>query len=131
MIVSAIFDSDILIDVSRNVEEAIAFTEDFERQGIIGISIMTEMELITGCQNKRELNRIMRFLERFQIIPFDSTISYRAVALLRKYRLSHTLLTPDALIAATAISHNLSFATKNQRDFKFIEGLNLLPYPPE
>jgi predicted nucleic acid-binding protein len=34
-----------------------------------------------------------------------------------------------ALIAATAIGHGEQFATKNQRDYRFIAGLNLLPYP--
>ena len=53
-----------------------------------------------------------------------------AVALLRKYRLSHGLLIADALIAATAISRGLAFATKNRRDYRFINGLKLLPYPP-
>ena len=34
-----------------------------------------------------------------------------------------------ALIAATALAHNEAFITKNQRDFRFITDLNLLPYP--
>ena len=35
----------------------------------------------------------------------------------------------DALIAATAITHRLPLLTKNQRDFQFVPGLKLLPYP--
>ena len=56
-------------------------------------------------------------------------ISERAVELLRRYRLSHGLLVPDALIAATSLFWDIPFLTKNQRDYRFIEGLNLLPYP--
>jgi len=48
--------------------------------------------------------------------------------LLRQYRLSHGLLIPDALIASTALSLNVDLATKNQRDYRFIEILTLLPY---
>jgi hypothetical protein len=48
---------------------------------------------------------------------------------LKSYRLSHGLLIADALIAATAISSDLSFVSKNQRDYRFIEDLQLLPYP--
>ena len=33
------------------------------------------------------------------------------------------------LIAATALIHDEEFITKNQRDFRFIAGLNLLSYP--
>nr|MDQ2686882.1 PIN domain-containing protein [Armatimonadota bacterium] len=46
-----------------------------------------------------------------------------------RYRLSHGLLIPDALIAATALVHDIPLLTKNQRDFRFIAGLRLLPYP--
>ena len=49
--------------------------------------------------------------------------------LLRGYRLSHGLLIADALIAATALSLDTSFVTKNQRDYHFVAGLNLLSYP--
>jgi predicted nucleic acid-binding protein len=43
--------------------------------------------------------------------------------------LSHGLLIADALIAATALSLDASFLTKNQRDYRFIKGLSLLMYP--
>jgi predicted nucleic acid-binding protein len=39
------------------------------------------------------------------------------------------LLIADSLIAATAIVWDYPLATKNQRDYKFIQELNLLPYP--
>jgi len=39
------------------------------------------------------------------------------------------LLIADAFIAATAIIYNLPLASKNQRDYRFIENLNLLSYP--
>jgi predicted nucleic acid-binding protein len=35
----------------------------------------------------------------------------------------------DALIAATAMISDLSFVSKNQGDYRFIEDLQLLPYP--
>jgi len=41
---------------------------------------------------------------------------------------SHGLLIPDALIASTALYLNMDLATKNQRDYRFIENLKLLPY---
>ena len=124
MNIAALFDTDILIDVSRNVEQAISFIEDFEAREIIGISTVTQMELLVGCQNKKEFSKLERFLGRFQIIAFDAAISNTAVDLLQEYRLSHNLLIPDALIAATAITHNLPLASKNQRDFRFIKSLN-------
>jgi predicted nucleic acid-binding protein len=41
----------------------------------------------------------------------------------------HGLLIADSLIAATALFMDVSFLSKNQKDYRFIEGLKLLPYP--
>ena len=87
------------------------------------------MELIVGCRNKKELQDLEKFLNRYQILNITSQISARAVDLLARYFLSHGLLIADGLIAATALIHGEAFITKNQRDFRFIAGLNLLPYP--
>ena len=87
------------------------------------------MELIVGCRDKNELSSLEHFLERFQIISLNEHISDTATDLLKKYRLSHGLLIADSLIAATAIVSDIPFISKNQRDYRFIEDLNLLPYP--
>ncbi len=70
-----------------------------------------------------------RFLRRFQIVSLNGDITAIATDLLRQYRLSHGLVIPDALIAATALFLDQDFVTKNQRDYRFINGLRLLPYP--
>jgi predicted nucleic acid-binding protein len=72
---------------------------------------------------------VERFLLRFQIIPLNEQMSDTAVDLLRRYRLSHGLLIADALIAATLLVLKEPLLTKNQRDYRFIAGLTLLPYP--
>ncbi|MEG4913172.1 PIN domain-containing protein [Microcoleus sp. B13-B6] len=90
---------------------------------------MTQMELIVGCANKVELQTLEKFIQQFDVIRIDQSISDKAVDLLRLYRLSHGLLIADGLIAATAIVWEYPFITKNQRDYRFIQNLNLLPYP--
>ena len=124
-----IVDTDVLIDVSRGVGEAITCLQQIEQQSILSISTITKMELIVGCRNKGELRTVERFLSRFQIIKISEAISDKAVELLQKYRLSHGLLIADALIAATAITLEQPLVTKNQRDYVFITELQLLPYP--
>ena len=43
--------------------------------------------------------------------------------------LSHGLVIPDALIAATALEHGLALYTRNVRDFQMIPSLTLVrPY---
>lgn len=122
-------DTDILIDAGRGDSDAIACLQRLEQQSILAASAVTQMELIVGCRNKTELHDLDIFLRRFQLLKITDQISDRAVGLLQQYRLSHGLLIADALIAATALEHNEPFITKNQRDFRFIAGLNLLPYP--
>lgn len=123
-----IIDTDILIDVSRNTDKSIHYLELLEKSHSLAISSITQMELIVGCRNKQELAVLDRFLKRFQIIDLNSSISNIATDLLGQYRLSHGLLIPDALIASTALHLNRDLATKNQRDYRFIENLKLLPY---
>ncbi|AMJ66972.1 hypothetical protein AXW84_17195 [Hymenobacter sp. PAMC 26628] len=48
---------------------------------------------------------------------------------LTAFSLSKGLRLADALIAATALHHAAPLLSKNQRDFRFIPGLKLLPYP--
>ncbi len=124
-----IVDSDILIDTGRGDANAINCLLHLEATSTLAISAVTEMELIVGCRNKIELQALEKFLTRYQILKITNEISDRAVDLLKQYFLSHSLLIADSLIAATALVNNETFITKNQRDFRFIAGLNLLPYP--
>lgn len=122
-------DTDILVDVSRQVAEAMACVEWMETQSALAISGITQMELLVGCRNKTELRKTESFLKRFEIVKLNEQISDTATELLRQYRLSYGLAIPDALIAATALVFKQNFITKNQRDYRFISGLFLLPYP--
>lgn len=123
-----IIDTDILIDISHNNDKAVSFLEGLDTRYQLGISLITQMELIVGCRNKQESVILDKFLKRFQIIKLNDAISTLAVELLKQYRLSHGLLIPDALIAATALYLDMDFVSKNQRDYRFIENLKLLPF---
>lgn len=127
---SVLVDTDILIDVARGIAEAINCLELLKLKSGVAISVITQMELMVGCKNKSELQILEKFLQQFEIIRIDQFISDQAVELLRLYRLSHGLLIPDGLIASTALVYEAPFITKNQRDYQFIQNLNLLPYPP-
>jgi predicted nucleic acid-binding protein len=126
---STIVDTDILIDASRGIPDAVNCLQGLKSSSRLAISMITQMELIVGCANKVELQTLENFLKPFHIIKIDQSISDKAVDLLKTYRLSHGLLIADGLIAATAIAWKYPFITKNQRDYRFIQGLNLLPYP--
>ena len=124
-----LIDTDILIDVGLGIEVARAHLERLEQTTNLAVSAVTQMELIVGCRNKRELGVLFQFLTQFQLVGLSEAVSQTATTLLREYRLSHGLLIPDALIAATAIIQSAPLSSKNQRDYRFVEGLDLLPYP--
>jgi hypothetical protein len=110
----ALVDSDILIEFSLGVKEALESLVALESQFELVVSTVTGMELMVGCRNKSELRSVKRLLQRFEVWHLDEMISAEAVALLEQYRLSHGLLIADALIAATAWVRNIPLATKNQ-----------------
>lgn len=122
-------DTDVLIDAGRGVRDAVSCLDRIEHRALLAVSAITQMELIIGCRNKTEFRFLVHFLRRFQIFKLDARVSDIAVDLLGRYRLSHGLLIADALIAATALSLNVPFLTKNHSDYKFIAGMRLLPYP--
>jgi len=118
-----------LIDAGRSVSDAVAFLQRHEQVMSLSISTITQMELIVGARNKNELQAIEKLLQRFAVIKINESIAETAVELVRQYRLSHGLLIPDAIIAATAIVVEQPLATKNRRDYQFIIGITLQPYP--
>lgn len=124
-----LIDTDILIDAAREDKNAKQFIATAEKAGDVGISAITQMELLAGARNKDELREIAKFIRRFTIINLDEDICNVAVLLLTTYRLRFGLGIADALIAATAKARDLVFATRNRKDFQFIEGLNLAIYP--
>ncbi|NEP36954.1 MULTISPECIES: type II toxin-antitoxin system VapC family toxin [unclassified Moorena] len=124
-----LIDTDILIDLANNDSLAKERLVRESKTSLFQISIITKLELIVGCRNKQELDSLDKFLRQFSIIQLNAQISLKAEQLMGSYYLSHGLLIPDALIAATAIENQIPLLSKNQRDYRFISELNLLKYP--
>jgi hypothetical protein len=125
-----LIDTDVLIDYLHKIEIAEKFLESIrDNEDDLIISIITKMELIQGCRNKREMFVILDILEEFQLIHVTEQISWKAEELMENYTMSHGLLIPDAIIAATAINMDLVLYSRNVRHFSIIDGLKLLkPY---
>ncbi len=124
-----IVDTDVVIDAGRDLAEALDCLQEVEDRASPAISVVTYMELLCGCRNKADLRALDHLVHRFELIKLTEEVSDAAVDLLRHYRLSHGLLLADALIAGTAIALSRPLVTKNQRDYRFIDGLTLLAYP--
>jgi len=125
-----LIDSDILIDVLRKDSVATASFRTLLTEGPVAISVISRMETIRGCRDRESQQQAERLRKQLELVGLDARISARADELITRYFLSHNIAVPDALIAATALAYNLPLLTKNQRDFRFLPGLKLLPYPP-
>lgn len=91
----------------------------------LAVNPITQAELYFGALNRAELIKIKKHLSLLTIIPFDLSVSIKFVQIMETYSLSHKLGIPDALIAATALAHNLELYTLDTKDFHFISGLRI------
>jgi predicted nucleic acid-binding protein len=117
-------DTNILIEIYKGNNTIIDIIKEIGQQNV-AISDVTCAELLYGARNKKELLAIRNDIDSLIILHIDSQISKLSVALVEKHSLSHKLSLPDALIASTAIQHNIPLYTLNMKDFKFIQKIIL------
>ncbi len=119
-----VLDTNILIEILKNNQKIIKKVTAL--QPPLHISSISAMELIYGARNNEEVKLLNAFISKFSVIHLDEKISQRALGLINKYAKSHNLDIPDALIAATSLHNSNELFTLNTKDFKFIEGIQLL-----
>ncbi len=117
-------DTNVIIEILKGNRRTIRSIESIGLENI-AISSVTVMELYFGALNKRELNKIKKYLEALNIVHFDNEVSEVAVSMIERYSKSHGLQIPDAIIAATALSMDIKLYTLNLKDFRHIDGLKL------
>lgn len=71
-------DTDILIDVANNISTAINRLKLEARSLSLLVSVITQMELIVGCRNKTELQYLKKFLQDYELIAIDESVSIKA-----------------------------------------------------
>ncbi len=121
-------DTNVIIETLKGDDKTIKIIERIGLENI-AISSVTVMELYFGAFNKRELNKIKKYLKALNVVHFDNTVSELAVNMIESYSKSHGLQIPDAIIAATALSLEIKLFTLNLKDFRYIDGLKLLHRP--
>jgi predicted nucleic acid-binding protein len=89
---------------------------------IPNISVITEIEALSWVNKDTSKEKIIQeFIRDVNIIPLTPAVVNECVALRRRKKIK----TPDAIIAATAIVHNLSLITSD-KDFNHIKGLKVI-----
>jgi len=100
-----------------------AALQDFIAKHAPAVSAISRVEVL-GYHRLTETDRrnFEDFFAAATVIPISDSVLSKAVELrqIRKMSLG------DALIAGTALGHNLKLVTKDTQDFQWIDGLTLL-----
>ena len=117
-------DTDVLIWHLRGYPQA---TQKLDGFSALTISAVTYMELLQGLRSKAEMNALQQSLamRHTQRLPLTPAITEQAMALMEGMVLSDGLQMGDALIAATALEHQLPLLTGNVKHFSAIANLRV------
>ena len=115
-----LLDSNILISASHSENyDLIEFIVSQE----CATSVISYVEVF-GYPSIKENERaiIDRIFSVIELLPVDTQIAHLASEIRRQRKIK----VPDALIGATALVHNLTLITNNEKDFSWIEGLTII-----
>ncbi len=107
--VSALFDTNNLIDYLNIIEQA---KTELEKYSDNAISVITLMEVMVGATPETEVI-IRAFLHTFDTLPIETQVSEVAVKLRKK----HNIKLPDAIVWATAQANKRILVIRNTKDF--------------
>ena len=121
-------DSDIMVDVLRRHPPAVDWLNSLGAEDI-GIPGLVAMELLNGCRNRNEQQRVESALRPFVLYWPDAEDCARAFNDFAQYHLSHSIGLLDSLIAATAVGMSASLVTFNQKHYSVVSTLQIIqPY---
>ncbi len=122
-------DADILIDLSRNHLMAVDYFQREVFADDVRLSPLTEMELVQGVRNKKELKEMERFLIQFHRATINAEHIAKGLEIQYQYFLSHGIGILDCALAGMAIVNRWKLVSRNAKHYNFIPELELVvPY---
>ena len=118
-----LLDSDVMIDLLRQYPPATKWFDALDEDEEILLSGYVVMELIQGCRNRAEQERLQRALAPYGVVWLSSTDCDTALGVFTRYHLSHNAGLLDVLIGQTAVVLKVPLCTFNQRHYQFIPEL--------
>jgi predicted nucleic acid-binding protein len=126
-----LLDTGLVLRHLRGQRRVVSWLSGLGSIGRLSIATVTRLEVHAGMRPE-ERYATDRLLSRFQTFDMDREVADRAGDLMRTAALrSDSLAVPDAIVAATAIGHDLTLVTLNMADFEGIAGLRLAHLPDE
>jgi predicted nucleic acid-binding protein len=122
-----LLDSDVMVDFLRGYAPAVAWLTGYSQP--IGMPGLVAMELLQGCRDLAEQQRVERELNRFSLSWPTRGDCERAFRDFAAFRLAGGLGLLDSLIAQTAIGLNEPLATFNVKHYGTVTALRTVqPY---
>lgn len=107
-----LIDTNIIIYYLEGEQAAISFLRT--HRGKLAISSITWMETLSYPFTADEEQVVRKFLQEFRLVDVSFSVMELSVELRRKKKMK----LPDAVIAASAVHHDLILVTRNHKDFK-------------
>lgn len=121
-------DTDVMIDILRQYAPALGWLRSLGSEEL-AIPGLVAMELLQGCRNRREQQRVERVLRPYRLYWPSQSDCERAFNHYAKYHLSHQLGILDALIAETVVGLSVALATFNEKHYRVVNTLQITqPY---
>jgi predicted nucleic acid-binding protein len=95
---------------------------DIAIDAIPNLSVITQIELLCWKTDTANEQKIKDFIADSIVLNINSDVITHCVHLRRGKKIK----TPDAIIAATALAHNYTLITNNEKDFANIKGLKII-----
>jgi predicted nucleic acid-binding protein len=113
--------ADLCLALACGQEGAVKF---FEKPPVeIRLATAGYLHLLGAAQSTHEQTRLRRFVQPFAVLSLGPMASSRAVELMIEYSLQTGLSPLDALIAATALAHEIPLLARSTQAFAGISGL--------
>lgn len=124
-----LLDSDVMVDLLRQYPPAVAWFDTLDEDEEIALPGYVVMELIQGCRNKEEQERLWRAVMPYGVVWLMPADCDRVLELFLEHRLSHGVGLLDVLIAQTALALKVPLYTFNQKHYQFLSELQTVqPY---
>jgi predicted nucleic acid-binding protein len=120
----ALIHTDVCVDLARGDAGALAFFQTPRVE--IRLSTVTYLHLLAAARDAQELARVRRFASAYPVLSLGPMASSRAVELVQAHHLSDGLEPLDALLAATALAHELPLYARDPRPFQGIADLRVV-----
>ena len=124
-----LLDTNICIYIMRQQPAVVAARFESLKVGDAGVSIVTFAELRAGIERlgptrARDEHVLALFLRQVPVLPFDQTAA-RTYGVMRAAAPERRKNALDRLIAAHAVSLNVTLVTNNEADYKGYPGLRV------